>query len=102
MTNSLTIEEAINELPFAVYKNYEHRCSCGNTHIKRHKYILIMKLVENYKNNIPAYRYLLFYQCSDFCIGDSKRYIGTSAGIGEATLQDAIVGLKGVLNNVEY
>lgn len=98
---SNTFEEMINELPIRIKKNKKIRCSCGAIHEKMLHYALRIRLDRSYNINGFRPQYYIYYECLDFNVGDSNRYIGESCGIGFRTTTEAIEDLKKHLNKNE-
>lgn len=95
----MTIEELICELPFNIYKEHELQCySCGTKHKENCRYELKVRILPHHAHGKPAYRYLAFYECSKFSNGENEKYIGRACGFGQATLEEAVKELKGILN----
>jgi hypothetical protein len=92
-----TIEEKLNELPCEFYEIFEEKCPfhCGEIYKKRVKYELTIEVRQHdeYK------RFRIFYKTSDLPIGDCRRFLGKSSGIGFKTLDEALEDLKGYLND---
>lgn len=95
-----TFEERIDELPILIQKNVKTFCSCGAIHEKLVTYELQIRVDRSYgvKGDFRP-QYYIFYQCSDFPIGNSNRYIGEPCGIGFRTTKEAFENLKGYLEN---
>lgn len=93
------IEKLIDELPFNLYKEIEETCfKCGTIHKEKLRYELTISLLRHYdKNGIGHTRYHIFYNCPKLPSGDSNKYIGRATGFGQATLEEAIMELKGLL-----
>lgn len=93
-----TIDNLIKELPFDLYQKHEYRCHCGAIHNKNYRYELKIRILPHYEHGSPAYRFLIYYENNEISNGDSNKYIGRACGFGQATLEEAVKELKGILN----
>lgn len=91
----MSIESIINSLPIQIVKEVNERCHCcGSERKEVLNYTLQLKVHRTYTLNRAVDRYHAFYLCGSRPCGDSLRYIGEACGLGETSLEQALLKLK--------
>ena len=94
MSDLVTIEELLEEIPIRIQKDIETACPCcGEFKNKTYIYELQIEVLQIDKKK----RYKMYYLCRNFSLGSPLRYIGQATGTGFKTMKKALEELKGYI-----
>lgn len=96
----MSIENIISSIPTQIVKEIKEPCHCcGAEKTQVLQYTLQIKVSRTYNLSRPIDRYHAFYLCGARPSGDSLRYIGQACGLGETSLEQALLKLKERIKN---